>query len=124
MNINISNTSIVPLYEQIQSQIKAQILSKELKSGEGLPSIRNLAKELKVSIITTKRAYEELEKEGFIQTVVGKGTFVASQNTERLKEMTMYEIEGKLEEIIRQAKSVGITLEEGIEIFKSLYEEV
>ena len=124
LNINISNTSTIPLYEQIQSQIKSQILNGNLKPGEGLPSIRNLAKELKVSIITTKRAYEVLEKDGFIETVVGKGTFVSNQNTERLKEITLYDIENKLEEIIKQAKSVGITLEEGIEIFKSIYEEV
>lgn len=124
LNINISNSSIIPLYEQIQNQIKSQILNGNLKSGEGLPSIRSLAKELKVSIITTKRSYEELEKEGLIQTVVGKGTFVAVKNTERLKEMAMYEIESKLEEIIRQAKSVGVSLEEGIEIFKSIYEDL
>ena len=124
MNINISNTSTITLYEQIQTQIKSQILNGNLKSGEGLPSIRNLAKELKVSIITTKRAYEELEKEGFIETVTGKGTFVSKQNTERLKEITLYDIENKLEEIIKQAKAVGVTLEEGIEIFKSIYEEV
>ncbi|MEG1310797.1 MAG: GntR family transcriptional regulator [Romboutsia sp.] len=124
MNIIISNSSAVPLYEQIQNQIKSQILNGDLKPGHGISSIRNLAKELKVSIITTKRAYEELEKEGYIETVVGKGTFVASQNNDRLKEMAMYEIESKLEEIIRQAKSVGISLEEGLEIFKSLYEEV
>jgi len=124
LNINISNTSIIPLYEQIQTQIKSQILSGRLTPGEGLPSIRNLAKELKVSIITTKRAYEELEKDGFIETVVGKGTFVSNQNTERLKEITLYNLENKLEEIIKQAKSAGITLEEGLEIFKSIYEEV
>ena len=124
MNINISNTSTIPLYEQIVTQIKSQILNGSLQQGEGLPSIRNLAKELKVSIITTKRAYEELEKDGFIQTVVGKGTFVSNQNTERLKEITLYNLENKLEEIIKQAKSAGITLEEGLEIFKSIYEEV
>ena len=124
MNINISNTSTIPLYEQIQTQIKSQILNGSLQAGDGLPSIRNLAKELKVSIITTKRAYEELEKDGFIETVIGKGTFVSSQNTERLKEITLYEIENKLEEIIKQAKSVGMTLDEGLEIFKSIYEEV
>ena len=83
MNINISNTSTIPLYEQIQTQIKSQILNGSLQAGDGLPSIRNLAKELKVSIITTKRAYEELEKDGFIETVIGKGTFVSNQNTER-----------------------------------------
>ena len=124
MNINISNSSSVPLYEQVQSQIKAQILNGQLKAGDGLPSIRSLAKELKVSIITIKRAYEELEKDGYLETVTGKGSFVASQNKERLKEVAMYEVESKLEEIIRQAKSVGMTLEEGLEIFKSLYEEV
>lgn len=124
MDIIISNSSPVALYEQIQNQIKAQILNRDLDAGSPLPSIRALAKELKVSIITTKRAYEELEKDGFLQTVPGKGTFVSMQNTERLKEAAMYEIESKLEEIIKQAKAVGITLEEGIEIFKSIYEEV
>ena len=124
ININISNSSSVPLYEQIQIQIKSQILNGQLKAGDGLPSIRSLAKELKVSIITIKRAYEELEIDGYLETVTGKGSFVASQNKERLKEVAMYEVESKLEEIIRQAKSVGMTLEEGLEIFKSLYEEV
>ncbi len=124
MNINISNTSTTPLYEQIKNQIQNQILDSTLKQGEGLPSIRNFAKELKVSIITIKRAYEELEKEGFIETIAGRGTLVSMQNKERLRETALYEIENKLEIVIKQAKSVGITLEEGIEIFKSLYEEV
>ena len=124
LNINISNTSTIPLYEQIVTQIKSQILNGSLQAGDGLPSIRNLAKELKVSIITTKRAYEELEKDGFIETVIGKGTFVSNQNTERLKEITLYNLENKLEEIIKQAKSAGITLEEGLEIFKSIYEDL
>lgn len=124
MNINISNTSTIPLYEQIKSQIQNQILDSTLNQGDGLPSIRNLAKELKVSIITIKRAYEELEKEGFIETVTGKGTFVSMQNTSRLREITLYEIENKLEIIVKKAKSAGISLEEGLEIFKSIYEEV
>ncbi|WP_408636692.1 GntR family transcriptional regulator [Paraclostridium bifermentans] len=124
LNINISNTSTTPLYEQIQNQIQNQILDSTLKQGEGLPSIRNFAKELKVSIITIKRAYEELEKEGFIETVSGRGTFVSMQNKDRLRETALYEIENKLEIVIKQAKSIGISLEEGIEIFKSLYEEV
>ena len=124
MNINIINTSTIPLYEQIKSQIQNQILDSTLKPGEGLPSIRNFAKELKVSIITIKRAYEELEKEGFIETVTGRGTFVSTKNTDRLREIALYEIENKLEDIIRQVKSVGITLEEGLEIFKSIYEEI
>jgi len=124
LNINISNSSSVPLYEQIQSQIKSEIISLNIKPGDVLPSIRSLAKELKVSIITTKRAYEELEKEGFIQIVAGKGTFVANQNSERLKEIAKYEIECKLEEIIRQAKAVDVSFEEWIEISKNLFEEV
>ena len=124
MNIVISNSSAIPLYEQIQNQIKSQILSGELKKDQLLPSIRSLAKELKVSIITTKRAYEELEKEGYIVTVAGKGSFVGTQSTERLKEAALYEMESKLEEIIIQAKNMGISLEEGIEIFKSIYMEV
>ena len=124
MNIIISNSSQVPLYEQIESQIKNQIVNMILKPGEPLPSIRTLAKELKVSIITTKRAYEELEKEGFIKTVVGKGTFVAEANNERLREVAMYEIENKLEEAIISAKAIGLSLEETLNIIKSLYEEV
>ncbi|GAA0085171.1 GntR family transcriptional regulator [Clostridium sp. CTA-7] len=124
MNIIISNSSQVPLYEQIETQIKTQIINLTLRPGEALPSIRTLAKELKVSIITTKRAYEELEKEGFIKTVVGKGTFVSESNNERLREVAMFEIENKLEEAIISAKAIGLTLEEAIEIFRNLYEEV
>ncbi|MEG0856671.1 MAG: GntR family transcriptional regulator [Terrisporobacter sp.] len=124
MDIIISNSSAVPLYEQIQNQIKSQILSGNLLSDQSLPSIRSLAKELKVSIITTKRAYEELEKEGYIITVAGKGSFVCSQSNERLKEAALYEMESKLEEIILQAKKMGISLEEFTEIFKSIYMEV
>ena len=124
MDIIISNSSSIALYEQIENQIKTQILNGSLKAGDPLPSIRNLAKELKVSIITSKRAYEELEKEGFIQTVVGKGTFVSGANSERLKEAAISEMENKLEEIIISAKALGLSLEECIEIFKSIYEEV
>ena len=124
MDIIINNSSPTALYEQIETQIKNQILNGTLKAGEPLPSIRALSKELKVSIITSKRAYEELEKEGFIQTVVGKGTFVSGANSERLKEAAIAEMENKLEEVIKSAKSLGLTLDECIEIFKSLYEEV
>ncbi|MBM6859004.1 GntR family transcriptional regulator [Clostridium saudiense] len=124
MDIIISNSSAIALYEQIENQIKTQILNGNLKPGAPLPSIRTLAKELKVSIITSKRAYEELEKEGFIQTVVGKGTFVSGTNSERLKEAAMAEMESKLEEIIISAKALGLSLGECIEIFKSIYEEV
>ncbi len=124
LDILISNDSPVKLYEQIENAIKNNILNGSLKSGEMLPSIRMLAKELKVSIITTKRAYEELEKEGFIETVVGKGTFVSGTNSERLKEAAMAEMESRLEEVIVSAKSLGLTLDECIEILKDLYEEV
>ena len=124
LDILISNDSPVKLYEQIENQIKNQILNGCLKSGEMLPSIRMLAKELKVSIITTKRAYEELEKEGFIETVVGKGTFVAGASSERLKEAAMWEMESKFEEVIVTAKSLGLGLDECIEILKNIYEEV
>ena len=124
LDILISNDSPVRLYEQIENAIKNNILNGNLKAGEMLPSIRMLAKELKVSIITTKRAYEELEKEGFIETVVGKGTFVSGTNSERLKEAAMAEMEGRLEEVIISAKSLGLSLEECIEILKNLYGEV
>lgn len=124
LDILISNDSPVKLYEQIENAIKNAILNGSLKSGEMLPSIRMLAKDLKVSIITTKRAYEELEKEGFIETVVGKGTFVSEANSERLKEAAMAEMESRLEEVIISAKSLGLSLEECIEILKDLYEEV
>ena len=124
MDILISNSSPVALYEQIETQIKNQILNGNIKSGDPLPSIRSLAKELKVSIITTKRAYEELEKEGFIETVIGKGTFVSGSNSERLREAAMAEMEDKLEAVIISAKALGVTLDECIEILKSIYEEV
>lgn len=124
MNILISSNSPVKLYEQIENSIKNEILKGNLKAREMLPSIRMLAKELKVSIITTKRAYEELEKEGFIETVVGKGTFVSSSNSERLKEAAMSELESRLEEVIISAKSLGLSLDECIEILKDLYMEV
>ena len=123
MNILISNSSSVPLYEQISNQIKNQILNGELKPSEALPSIRMLSKDLKVSIITTKRAYEELEKEGFIKTVAGKGTFVSEGNSVRLKEAAICEIEIKLDDAISQAKAIGLTLDECLEIFKSLFLE-
>lgn len=124
MDILINNDSQVKLYEQIETSIKNNILNGSLNPGEMLPSIRMLAKELKVSIITTKRAYEELEKQGFIETVVGKGTFISNANSERLKEAAMAEMEGRLEDVIISAKALGLTLDECIEIFKNLYEEV
>lgn len=124
MNIIISNSSEEPLYEQIAKQIKGQILRGELKAGESLPSIRNLAKDLHISVITTKRAYEELEKEGFIETVAGKGSFVAGQNKELLKERRLRMIEEKLIEIILESKTLNIELGELQKMLGLLYKEV
>lgn len=124
MNIVVSNSSSIKLYEQIENAIKMEILNGNAKQGDILPSIRSLAKELKVSIITTKRAYEELEKEGYIETVVGKGTFVSTCNSERLREAALSELEDKFAEIITSAKELGVSLEECIEILKDLYKEV
>ncbi|RHW55538.1 GntR family transcriptional regulator [Clostridium botulinum] len=121
MKILISNASGQPIYEQILCQIKAAIIQGELKEGEILPSIRNLAKEVGVSVITTKRAYEELEKEGFVETVKGKGTFVAAQNKELLREKKIKIIEEKLNEVIEDSKLLDISYEEILEILKILY---
>jgi len=124
MNIIISNSSPEPLYEQIVKQIKNQILMGDLEPGDSLPSIRNLAKDLCISVITTKRAYEELEKEGFIETVAGKGSFVAGQNKEMLREKRLRMVEEKLLEVILESKALGIQLYELEEMLKLLYGEV
>lgn len=124
MDIIIINDTAVPLYEQIISQIKNLILNGKLIQGEVLPSIRMMAKELKVSIITVKRAYDELEKEGFVQTAPGKGSYVSLNNMERLKEIQMSQIENKLEELIISAKSIGMTLKELEERLELIYGEV
>lgn len=122
MKILISNSSSEPIYEQIASQIKSLILKNELKEGEILPSIRNLAKELGISVITTKRAYEELEKEGFTETVRGKGTFVAAQNKELMKENKLKIIEEKLLDAVSESKMLGLELDDLIKMLKILYE--
>lgn len=108
MKIVILNSSASPIYEQIANQIKAQIIDGGLEPGAPLPSIRNLAKELHISVITTKRAYDELESEGFIDTVGGKGTFVADQNRELLREARMRIIEDHLSNAITEAKKIGL----------------
>ena len=123
MKIVISNSAKEPIYEQIKRQIKESILRGELKEGELLPSIRQLAKDLHISVITTKRAYDDLEKEGYIATVVGKGSFVAGQNREFLREMRLRWIEEKLAEVVSESKSLNITLPELAEMLKLLYEE-
>ena len=123
MRIIISNSSPDPIYEQITRQIKSQIISGELKEGEALPSIRRLAMDLQISVITTKRAYEELEKEGFVDTVEGKGSFVAMQNKELLREKKMKIVEDKLAEAVAEARLLGITRAELEEMLSLLYGE-
>lgn len=124
MRIIISNSSDEPIYEQISKQIKGMILKGELKEGDLLPSIRGLARDLQISVITTKRAYDELEKEGFIETVQGKGSFVAAQNKELMKEKKLKIIEEKLVEVVEESKLLGLSYEEIEEMLKILFEEV
>jgi len=123
MNIIISNRSQEPIYEQITKQIKDSIIRGELSPGEALPSIRNLAKQLQISVITTKRAYEELEKDGFIETVGGKGSFVSGQNKELLKEKRLKTVEEKLAEAVIESKVLDISLSQLQEMLQLLYEE-
>ncbi|MGJ7911180.1 GntR family transcriptional regulator [Neobacillus sp. LXY-1] len=123
MKIIIKNTSEQPLYQQIKEQIKGGILRKELKEGEKLPSIRKLANDLQVSVLTTKRVYDELESEGFIITQVGKGSFVASENIDMLSESKRHMIEKKLLEVWQMAKTFGITKEELTLMMDIIFEE-
>ena len=123
MDIFISNQSDSPIYEQIKEQIKNQIMIGVLKEGEMLPSMRFLAKELRISIITTKRAYEDLEREGYIESFTGKGSFVKGINHEMLRENVIFQIEELLEEAINKSKMASLSYEELSDIFKLLYEE-
>lgn len=123
MDIIISNISGVPLYEQIEEQIKRQIMTGELREGEALPSMRILAKELKISIITTKRAYEDLERDGFIVSVTGKGSFVKGINSDIVKENMMFDIQELLETAVDKAVVGKVSLDELQEMLKLLYEE-
>jgi len=123
LNILISSNSKEPLFQQIKEQIKEQIFSGELKEGDALPSMRVLAKELKVSVITTKRAYEDLEQEGFVISAVGKGTFVAGQQPQVLKEWQVRELENDLEKVVESSKRIGLTKEEFFELIDIYYEE-
>ena len=123
MKIIISNAKNQPIYEQIYEQIKNLIITEELEAGQMLPSIRGLAKDLRISVITTKRAYEELEKEGFIYTVAGKGSFVAPKNVELLREENLKKIEAYMQEIQKLAVSCGLGLEDIIEMFRVLEED-
>ena len=123
MNIFIDNKSGLPIYDQIYSQIKSQIISGGLREDQLLPSIRNLAKDLGISVITTRRAYDELEREGFIYTVAGKGCFVAAKNTELLREENLRQIETHLQEIRDLAAACGLSREDIIEMFSVIEEE-
>ena len=123
MELVISNASNLPIYEQIVEGIKRHILSGELREGDMLPSIRALAKDLRISVITTKRAYEELEGEGFIYTVAGKGCFVAARSREWMREDLLRRIEEHLQELSRLATAAGVSGEELCRMLRTLCEE-
>ena len=123
MNIIINNTSGVPIYEQIYAQLKNEIISGALKENEPLPSIRGLAKGLRISVITTKRAYEELERSGYIYTLAGKGSFVAKRNNELILEEYLKEIESHLERISELARAANIGKNELIDMLNALEED-
>lgn len=121
MKITILPQGTLAIYEQIVNQLKNAIVTEELKAGEALPSIRSLAADLSVSVITTKRAYEELEKEGLIRSVAGKGFYVCEYNTDYLKEKQLMMLEKRLGEIICEAKQAGLGCDEFIEMAETLY---
>ena len=123
MTIILTHTANQPIYEQIFQQIKAQILCGALGEGDALPSMRVLARELRISVITTKRAYEELERAGLIVSYTGKGSFVKGVNKEALKEQTLYEIQKYLEIVLEKADVAGISKQEVEEMLHILYEE-
>ena len=123
MNILIDNKNGTPIYDQIYTQIKGQIISGELSENEMLPSIRGLAKDLRISFITTKRAYEELEKDGFLYTLPGKGCFVAAKNLELLREENLKKIEAHIDEIVKLSASCSLTRDELIEMIDFCMEE-
>ena len=121
MNIFISNTTDEPIYEQIVRQIKTLVTAGELSEGDALPSMRTLAQQLRISVITTKRAYEELERDGFIESYTGKGSFVKRQNPELYREDTLRRIEAQLGAVCDMAKTAGVELTELCDILALLY---
>lgn len=123
MNIKIRNASDDPIYLQIKNQVKAEILSGTLEPGEKLPSIRFLAKELRISMITAKRAFDELEAEGFIHSVQGKGNFVAAQNEELIREEYLKKVEEKISELIELSSVAGLSEDEVMEMFHNMKED-
>ena len=124
VDIIISNSSGKPIYEQITDQVKEQIMAGALAAGDALPSMRLLAKELRISVITTKRAYEELERDGFLENVPGKGCFVAPQNRELRREAHLRRVEEKLTQANEEARRGAVSLEELKEMLTELYQEV
>ena len=122
MELVIRNTANQPIYEQIYSQIRAQIIAGTLQPGDALPSIRALAKDLRISVITTKRAYEDLEREGFLENIPGKGCFVAPQNPELLREAQLRRVEEHLTQAVDEARKGGFSLAEVQEILNILYQ--
>lgn len=123
MNIVFSSSSNVPIYEQIINQIKLAIMNKEVLPNEPLPSIRNLAKDLQISVITTKRAYEDLEKEGLIYSLQGKGFYVNEQNTDLLMEKKIAMLEGQMAGLVRECRAVGLEAKDIKDIIDMLYQE-
>ena len=123
MELIIRNTTGQPIYDQISSQIRAQIIAGKLQPGDALPSIRGLAKDLKISVITTKRAYDELEADGFVTTVAGKGCFVAEKNLDLVREHHLKELEDHLSAAVELSKSCGVSREELHEMLRILLEE-
>ena len=123
MEIIISNSSDKPIYEQVSSQIKNKIMNGTLEAGEMLPSMRAMAKDLHISVITVQRAYEDLTRDGFIETVSGKGSFVASQNKEFIQEEQLRKAEELLQQVVDIGRSHGISYEQMANILKVLYEE-
>lgn len=122
MDIKISNAGGVPIYEQIVSQVKAKIIAGELREGDALPSMRLLAKELRISVITTKRAYEELEREGFIVSMTGKGSFVAGRDLEFVREEQLRQIEEHMAAIAELAASYKLSFDELVEMLRLMFE--
>ena len=123
MYIFIDNKNGTPIYEQIYTQIKNQIINSSLKEDEALPSIRNLAKDLKISVITTKRAYDELERDGFIYTVAGKGCFVSPKNVEFIREDNLRRIEEYVENVRQLSVSCNLTKQDIIDMINIIWEE-
>jgi len=123
MNIFIDNKSGIPIYDQIYTQIKNHIISGELKEDEALPSIRGLAKDLRISVVTTKRAYDELEREGFVYTIPAKGCFVAAKNAELLREENLKKIEEHIQSIAQLAISCNLKKQDILDMFSILWEE-